>query len=283
MLQQLWSELASSLPPIFSEFRADLPAVEVHRKRDQTILSAADTAIEQFVVASILRLDDRAVIVAEEGTGGRQHDGSTGRVYVVDPIDGTAEFIQRGHLEFCSVVCVLEDRRPVAAFVLAPELGLDRTPLCATVTGPQQPILINGQEAQLAGNTWLASATRSKDSPPNNIQMWLAEAGYTIKARTTSQTLDMLRTAADISTVTDMALPSFDVFYRRDQKIWDGVAGMCLARAAGKLVYGESGNIRDEVDLDLTVPEPTFVSTFVAPRAVAQKIWPAAAPAASRA
>jgi fructose-1,6-bisphosphatase/inositol monophosphatase family enzyme len=86
-----------------------------------------------------------------------------------------------------------------------------------------------------------------------------------------------------------MALPSFDVFYRQNQKIWDGVAGMCLARAAGKLVYGESGNIRDQVDLDLTVPEPTFVSTFeptfvstfVAPRAVAQKTWPAAAPASS--
>ncbi|MFV2103221.1 hypothetical protein [Micromonospora sp. LOL_024] len=51
----------------------------------------------------------------------------------------------------------------------------------------------------------------------------MIEAGYTLTTRTTSQTLDMLRTALDL---TDLApdTPRFGLFYRLRQKVWDSRA-----------------------------------------------------------
>jgi 3'(2'), 5'-bisphosphate nucleotidase len=100
----------------------------------------------------------------------------------------------------------------------------------------------------------------------------LAGSGFTLKVRTTSQTLDMVRTAVDLSRHTDPPMPPFAAFYRERQKVWDGAAGMCLAQHQGLRVCDASGTERVAVDLDLTDREPTFDSTLVAPPTLAEKI-----------
>jgi hypothetical protein len=53
--------------------------------------------------------------------------------------------------------------------------------------------------------------------------------------------------------------------------IWDGVAGMCLANAAGLLVTDGTGHVRATVDVALDVAEPMFASTLIASDADAAK------------
>jgi 3'(2'), 5'-bisphosphate nucleotidase len=99
----------------------------------------------------------------------------------------------------------------------------------------------------------------------------MATAGFELKTRTTSQTLDMVRTCIDLSPETGGSLAPFSLFYREAQKVWDGAAGMCLAHAAGLRVCDSEGQDRHVIDLDLRAVEPAFASTLVAAPAIADQ------------
>jgi 3'(2'), 5'-bisphosphate nucleotidase len=122
----LWTELERRLLPVFADYRGRLAELPIEMKADRTLLTEADIAVQALIVDAIRAVDPGAVVIAEEDerTGPREEVlTSRGRIWVVDPIDGTAEFVQPGHVEFCSVVCLLEDWQPAVAFVLAPELA----------------------------------------------------------------------------------------------------------------------------------------------------------------
>lgn len=125
-IDQLWDELATDLEQEFRAYRSRLKDLNISVKADKTLLTEADVAIENLIIDRIRRIDPDPVVVAEEDerTAVRKEVlDSPGRIWIIDPIDGTAEFVKPLGKEFCSVVCVLEDLVPVAAFVLAPELG----------------------------------------------------------------------------------------------------------------------------------------------------------------
>lgn len=85
-----------------------------------------------------------------------------------------------------------------------------------------------------------------------------------MKTRTTSQTLDMVRTALDISALTDLDLPQFRLFAREKQKIWDGLAGLCLGEKSGLTSVDADGNSRLPMDIaTASKPEPVFDATIM--------------------
>ena len=82
------------------------------------------------------------------------------------------------------------------------------------------------------------SATRSASEGPWPIDEILVSAGVHVKTKATSQTLDMLRVAMNVSEYSDLTPSSFDIFFRRNQHIWDGAPGMAFCRAAGRQIVG---------------------------------------------
>jgi 3'(2'), 5'-bisphosphate nucleotidase len=232
-------------------------------------LSEADLVVQEQVIRCIRAVDPDGLIVAEESAQLLGSSSSAeGRVWIIDPIDGTSQFVAPDGREFCSVVCLIEDRESVAAFVLAPEIGPDRSPVTVRVTGPGEPIEINGEPVAgrlMSARPRQASVTRSSGTQPRGYEEVLVSQGYQLKTRTTSQTLDMVRTCVDLAPFTEPALESFGLFYRERQKVWDGAAGICLARAAGGLFVGDgTGKERATVDIALDVAEPQFDSTLIA-------------------
>ena len=100
-----------------SRFRArDLV---VQRKPDRTPVTDADTAVENAVreVLAAERAGD--AVFGEEG-GGR--DGDAGRTWVLDPIDGTKNFL-RGIDVWATLIALVVDGRPTVGMVSAPALG----------------------------------------------------------------------------------------------------------------------------------------------------------------
>ncbi|MDP9796873.1 3'(2'), 5'-bisphosphate nucleotidase [Catenuloplanes nepalensis] len=275
-LDGLWSALADELTDVMGRYRQRIATLPVTIKPDRTILTAADVEVEELITARIREFDPDAVIIGEE-------DGRTDEraevtdpsklLYVIDPIDGTAEFVRPGHREFASVVCVLRDRRPVAAFVLAPELGTGGTPLLITCDQPAGSVKVNGarlgDHAAPAGERW-ASVTRSSGTEPRAFEAQLQGAGFRLKTRTTSQTLDMVRASIDVSQYSDARPAHFTLFYRSNQKIWDGLAGLCLGETVGLRTAARTGAARVPVDVaTLRAAEPTFDSTILgSPEAV---------------
>jgi 3'(2'), 5'-bisphosphate nucleotidase len=266
-ISSLWSTLEDQLLPVFADYRSRLADLPVEVKADRTLLTEADIAVQELVVAAIRDFDGPdAVVIAEEDEHTEPRTevaDSGGRLWVVDPIDGTAEFVRGESVEFCSVVCLLEDWQPSAAFILAPELGSGRAPMSVSAHARTHQLRLDGRTvpptSQAEASRHL-SATRSRGEDRPGFDAAAVKAGYTLKTRTTSQTLDMLRTALDVSNLTAPALPPFDLFWRREQKLWDGAAGLCLAAAAGLRSCGENGEPLTLRPDFLATPTPTFAA-----------------------
>jgi 3'(2'), 5'-bisphosphate nucleotidase len=268
-LDRFWQELAGRVMPLLQRYRRDVVRLETREKPDRTILTDADLAVEQLVTTMIRQLDRNAVIVAEEDRRIAIRTDvleSPEWIWIVDPIDGTAEFIQPDRTEFCSVVCLLQHREPVAAFVLAPELGRGRRPLTITADRLSRTVIVNGSAVTARPTEWpkKVSVTRGRDTPPRSFELALQEAGYSLKTRTTSQTLDMVRTAVDLRPFTDDSLAPFRLFYRANQKVWDGLAGLCLGESVGHRSVDGHGKARLPVAVEiLSQSEPKFDVTVM--------------------
>lgn len=272
-LDALWGDLEERLLPLFADYRSRLADLPVEVKADRTLLTEADVAVQALIMERIRSREPGAVIIAEEDERTKTRDDvarSNGRVWVIDPIDGTAEFVRPGHREFCSVVCLLEDWRPAAAFVLAPELGAGGTALRVTADVAARSVQVDGVPvlAPAPDGRWI-SATRSAGTPPRAFDEAAEKAGYQLKVRTTSQSVDMLRTALDLSSVSDPTLVPFDLFWRREQKLWDGAAGIAIGAALGLRSADEHGHPLPFGPVFLSEPTPVFDSTVMGhPRTV---------------
>ena len=95
----------------------------VREKDDRTPVTLADEEAHDILVAGLRRLD-RAPIVSEEmeAASFEQRRGWR-RFWLVDPLDGTKEFIKK-RAEFTVNVALIEDGEPILGVVLAPALEL---------------------------------------------------------------------------------------------------------------------------------------------------------------
>jgi histidinol-phosphatase len=92
--------------------------LHVEAKPDLTPVSDADTAVEQAVRATLARARPRDGILGEEFGA----SGSSNRQWVIDPIDGTKNFI-RGVPIWATLIALMEGDTPVVGLVSAPALG----------------------------------------------------------------------------------------------------------------------------------------------------------------
>ncbi len=96
---------------------------EVAWKEDRSPVTAADREAEAIIREGLLRLAPSFPVVAEEAVaGGEVPELGSGPFWLVDPLDGTREFLSANG-EFTVNIALVEDRRPVLGLVLAPALG----------------------------------------------------------------------------------------------------------------------------------------------------------------
>jgi len=98
--------------------------VQVREKDDRSPLTLADEAAHHVLVNGLRRIDPSTPIVSEEAEAAPFDTRRTWRrFWLVDPLDGTKEFIKR-RAEFTINVALIEDGEPVLGVVLAPALDL---------------------------------------------------------------------------------------------------------------------------------------------------------------
>jgi 3'(2'), 5'-bisphosphate nucleotidase len=117
-LRQSCSELArTAAREIMRIYAGDLG---VRNKADKSPVTDADHAAEAIIVAGLRGLTPHVPIVAEEEmAAGRVPVIGNGPFWLVDPLDGTKEFIKRNG-EFTVNIALIEDARPTLGVVLAP-------------------------------------------------------------------------------------------------------------------------------------------------------------------
>jgi histidinol-phosphatase len=139
-----------------SRFRArDL---DVRTKPDLTPVTDADRAAEELVRSQLSRTRPRDAVVGEE----MDKTGHGPREWVVDPIDGTKNFV-RGVPVWATLLALLDNGRPVLGVVSAPALG--RRWWAAVGTGAWSgPRLSSATRLHVSGVTDLADASLSYSS-----------------------------------------------------------------------------------------------------------------------
>lgn len=97
---------------------------EVTLKKDSSPLTAADQASHDFLIESLKSLIPDVQVISEESKKAEiGSNGSERPHWLVDPLDGTKEFV-KGTNEFTVNIALVEGCRPVMGVVYAPALDL---------------------------------------------------------------------------------------------------------------------------------------------------------------
>ena len=99
-----------------ARFRAE--DLRVDTKPDLTLVSDADRDAEELIRVQLKRTRPRDAVIGEEFAP----TGSSNRQWVVDPIDGTHNFV-RGVPVWATLIALVDDGVPVIGLVAAPALG----------------------------------------------------------------------------------------------------------------------------------------------------------------
>jgi 3'(2'), 5'-bisphosphate nucleotidase len=94
----------------------------VHWKADESPVTAADQAAEAIILEHLARMAPGVPVVAEEAAAAGAAPQVAGRFFLVDPLDGTKEFVA-GRDEFTVNIALIEQGAPVLGVVGAPALG----------------------------------------------------------------------------------------------------------------------------------------------------------------
>ena len=112
--------------------RAAEAAVEIYRRQDAWVeqkadgspLTEADMASDRIIHTELPRVDPSIPYLSEESAPSRYEDRREWRrFWLVDPLDGTKEFIKRTG-EFTVNIALIEDGEPVIGVIVAPALGV---------------------------------------------------------------------------------------------------------------------------------------------------------------
>lgn len=96
--------------------------IAVETKDDRSPLTAADRASHRVIAAGLRRLTPDVPVLSEEGRAIPPAErASWPRLWVVDPLDGTKEFVKRNG-EFTVNIALVDDHRAVLGAVYAPVL-----------------------------------------------------------------------------------------------------------------------------------------------------------------
>src|SRR5277367_5495272 len=121
--------LSTALLPIVARAGAAIMRVydsgfSVHHKDDDSPLTQADLESQQIILDGLAVLTPDIPILSEESAQAPWSERQSWReLWVVDPLDGTREFVKR-HGEFTVNIALVQAHEPVLGVVAAPALGL---------------------------------------------------------------------------------------------------------------------------------------------------------------
>ena len=97
-------------------------SVGIATKADASPVTEADALAEEIILAGLRDAFPDIPVVAEEEVAAGRVPTTSERFFLVDPLDGTKEFISRNG-EFTVNIALVEKGKPVAGVVYAPALG----------------------------------------------------------------------------------------------------------------------------------------------------------------
>jgi myo-inositol-1(or 4)-monophosphatase len=211
-------------------------AYEIDTKSSITdMVSAADRASERLIVDGIRAARPDDAILAEEGTA---DTGTTGVRWVIDPLDGTTNFLY-GIPAFAVSIAAEHEGRAVAAVVI----DVPRNEVFTAARG--HGAHLDGHRLACRESTDLATALVATGFGYDPARR--AEQGRVV-AELLPLVRDIRRVGAAAIDLCWVAAGRVDAYYELGVQPWD--------RAAGALVAAEAGALVAVLDDGLTIAAP---------------------------
>jgi myo-inositol-1(or 4)-monophosphatase len=182
------------------------------------VVTAADHAAERLVVDHLdaWRPDDG--VLGEEGN---ERPSASGRTWVIDPVDGTYNFVS-GLTWWCSAIALVEDDDVVLGAVYHPHEDV------VYVGGPGLRTTRNGEPVEVVDRTLAESCLATYLHPPFFEDPTVAAFTRVVRG---AATLRMLGSGSlDLAAV---AQGHLGVFVQHSVATWDWLPGSALVRGAG--------------------------------------------------
>lgn len=222
-------ELAQRAGHQILRFYSGRPSVTL--KKDSSPLTAADQASHDFLVNSLRSVIPDVQVISEESEEEINAQDSVGLHWLVDPLDGTKEFI-KGTNEFTVNVALVERGTPILGIVHAPALDV-------TYYGGRDL----GAWKQIANDTAISISTRRADLSRMAVVASKDHAGPLVNSMLGRISNPELKSMGSSLKFCLVAEGKADLYLRDLPTMeWDTAAAHCIVRAAGGEIYTLEGN-----------------------------------------
>lgn len=204
----------------------EVEQLQVSRKGPADFVTAADKRSEEIIFEELQKAKPDFSFLMEEGGDVKGKDPDN--VWIIDPIDGTHNFMH-GIPHWC-ISIALQNKDKIVSGVI------------------YDPVKDELFYAEKGTGAFLRGHKRLRASGRNQLESCVVSTGYTgmdpARRADFTQTLDELLTVAPMmrrmgSAALDLAYVAagrFDAFYERNIKPWDVAAGILLVRESGGMV-----------------------------------------------
>ncbi len=232
-VQQLCCALAIEAGEKIMEIYADETAFEnVQYKADNSPLTMADTAANAIIVKVLAEQYPTCAILSEEGKDDLTRRSNT-YCFVVDPLDGTKEFIKRNG-QFTVNIALVEDGHPVVGVIYVPVT--QELYYAAKGYGSYCKNIATGVQTALAVSTklndliWVGSKSHSSEKEQNMID-------------THANLIADVQAAGSSLKGCMVACGEADIYYRFGLTCeWDTAAMQCVTEQAGAIFRQMDGS-----------------------------------------
>ncbi|MDQ6797481.1 MAG: inositol monophosphatase [Actinomycetota bacterium] len=237
VLLELSTRLATDAGALLLEGRASVQADAATKTSATDMVTDMDRASEALIVDGLIRARPHDGILAEEGSS---RSGSSGVRWVIDPLDGTTNYLY-GHPTFAVSIAAELDGRTVVGVVAAPahdEMFRAVIGGGAFATGGRS--FGDGRRLAVSGATDLATSLVATGF--SYVAEKRAGQGRTL-GRLLPLVRDVRRLGAAALDLCWVACGRVDAYYESGLQPWDLAAGALIAAEAGAGVVGLDGPV----------------------------------------
>ena len=212
-------DLARSAGELGSEFFRNIDGLQIESKGHQDLVSNADRDVETFIRNAI------AEAFPSDGIVGEEHapvESASGHTWVIDPIDGTANFV-RGIPAWCvAIACTYEGRT---------EIGVINEPSSGEIfwAARGHGAFVNGEPIRVSGATDLSkgsvgTGSSNRANPANIVPViaaLIANGGV------------FFRNASGALMLAYVAAGRLIGYLEEHMNSWDCIAGLLMIEEAG--------------------------------------------------
>ena len=213
-----------------------LLTAEVHEKSTKDLVTDADVAAQKSIQSILSSEFPSHEFVGEEEDAAKDIAKMNGsRCWVVDPIDGTANYVHRLN-NFAVSIALVESNIPLVGVVYDPMAN----EMFTAVNG--YGAMMNDRRISASGCKSLGKSLIAASFPPN-VQHGDSEISQFVNVLVAAQSVRRLGSAA--LNLCYVACGRLDGYWANRVRPWDIAAGVLIAQEAGAFLTARNGSVFD--------------------------------------